>query len=167
MKQIKFAIDLTWVRHKIVGGTESFVNNLIQGFINTDDSFEMLMVAAKDNAHLFTEYCQDARLKCLVAPVESKSVAKRIIWQNLCLSSFLKVHNINICLEPVYAKPILGSRKIKWVTVIHDLEALHFPENHSWATNRWLRLSWRNSAKTSDHVISISDFQAINVIFQR
>lgn len=164
MKQMKFAIDLTWVRHKIVGGTESFVNNLIQGFISTDDSFEMLMIAAKDNAYLFTEYCQDARLKCLVAPVESKSVAKRIIWQNLCLSSFLKAHNINLCLEPVYAKPILGSRKIKWVTVIHDLEALHFPENHSWATNRWLRLSWRNSAKTSNHVISISDFVRNDII---
>ena len=28
---IKFALDVTWVRHKIVGGTESFTHNLLQG----------------------------------------------------------------------------------------------------------------------------------------
>ena len=30
---IKFALDVTWVRHKIVGGTESFTHNLLQGFM--------------------------------------------------------------------------------------------------------------------------------------
>lgn len=164
MKMIKFALDVTWVRHKIVGGTESFVNNLIKGFSDTEEQFELIIIAAKDNVHLFAQYCDDTRIKCLTAPIESKSVAKRIIWQNFKLSSFLLSAGITICLEPVYAKPILASRRIKWITVIHDLEALHFPENHSWATNRWLRLSWRNSAKTSDHVVCISNFVRNDII---
>lgn len=164
MKKIKFALDVTWVRHKIVGGTESFVNNLIKGFSDTEEQFELIIIAAKDNVHLFTQYCKDQRIKCLCAPVESKFVAKRIIWQNFKLSSFLLNAGITICLEPVYAKPILASCKIKWITVIHDLEALHFPENHSWATNRWLRLSWRNSAKTSGHVVCISNFVRNDII---
>lgn len=164
MKKIKFALDVTWVRHKIVGGTESFVNNLIKGFSDTEEQFELIIIAAKDNVHLFAQYCDDMRIKCLTAPIESKSVAKRIIWQNFKLSSFLLSVGITICLEPVYAKPILASQRIKWITVIHDLEALHFPENHSWITNRWLRFSWRNSAKTSDHVICISNFVRNDII---
>lgn len=164
MKKIKFALDVTWVRHKIVGGTESFVNNLIKGFSDTEEQFELIIIAAKDNVHLFAQYCDDTRIKCLTAPIESKSVAKRIIWQNFKLSSFLLSVGITICLEPVYAKPILASQRIKWITVIHDLEALHFPENHSWITNRWLRFSWRNSAKTSDHVICISNFVRNDII---
>lgn len=154
----KFALDLTWVRHKIVGGTESFVNNLIQGFIDSDRTFQMVLVAASDNAYLFERFTQDGRIDCVVAPVESRSVAKRIVWQNLHLSSFLLKHGLELCIEPVYAKPIFGSRRVKWITVIHDLEALHFPQNHSWMTNLWLRLSWYNSVKTSKHVVSISDF---------
>lgn len=164
MDNIKFALDLTWVRHKIVGGTESFVNNLIQGFIDTDKDYEMILITAKDNAYLFNDYTRDSRIKNIIAPVESQSVAKRIIWQNLHLSSFLLDNGLELCVEPVYAKPILGSRKVKWITVIHDLEALHFPENHSWITNLWLRLSWLNSVKTSQHVICISDFVKKDII---
>lgn len=164
MDNIKFALDLTWVRHKIVGGTESFVNNLIQGFVDSEDNYEMTLITAKDNAHLFKDYTHDSRVKNITAPVESQSVAKRIVWQNLHLSSFLLNNGLRLCLEPVYAKPILGSRKVKWITVIHDLEALHFPENHSWITNLWLRLSWFNSVKTSQHVICISDFVKKDII---
>lgn len=164
MDKIKFALDLTWVRHKIVGGTESFVNNLIQGFIDSDKDYEMTLVTAKDNAHLFKDYTHDSKVKNIIAPVESQSVAKRIVWQNLHLSSFLLNNGLKLCLEPVYAKPILGSRKVKWVTVIHDLEALHFPRNHSWMTNLWLRLSWFNSVRTSQHVVCISDFVRKDII---
>ncbi len=164
MDKIKFALDLTWVRHKIVGGTESFVNNLIQGFVDTEENYEMTLVTAKENAHLFKDYTHDSRVKNITAPVESQSVAKRIVWQNLHLSSFLLNNGLKLCLEPVYAKPILGSRKVKWVTVIHDLEALHFPRNHSWMTNLWLRLSWLNSVKTSQHIVCISDFVKKDII---
>lgn len=164
MDKIRFALDLTWVRHKIVGGTESFVNNLIQGFVDTDKDYEMALITARDNAYLFDGYTHDSRIKSITAPIESKSVARRIVWQNLHLSSFLLNNGLSLCVEPVYAKPILGSRKIKWITVIHDLEALHFPENHSWMTNLWLRLSWLNSAKTSHHVICISDFVKNDII---
>lgn len=158
MQKIRFALDLTWVRHKIVGGTEAFVNNLIVGFSQTDKDFQLVLITAKDNAALFEKYLSDRRITMEIANVQSASVAKRIIWQNLHMSHFMLQRDVHLCLEPVYAKPLLCSRKIKWLTVIHDLEALHFPENHSWATNRWLRLSWRNSAKKSEHVISISDF---------
>jgi glycosyltransferase involved in cell wall biosynthesis len=158
MSKIRFALDLTWVRHKIVGGTEAFVNNLIAGFLQTETDFRLVLIVAKDNAHLFEKYLTDKRVKIEVANVRSDSVFKRIIWQNLHLSRFILQRGIHLCLEPVYAKPLFASNKIKWITVIHDLEATHFPENHSFITNLWLRLSWYDAVHTSSHVVSISDF---------
>lgn len=164
MPILRFALDLTWVRHKIVGGTETFVNNLIVGFIQTKADFQLILIVAKDNAYLFKKYLTDERITMENANIQSASVAKRIIWQNLHLSRFMLQRGIQLCLEPVYAKPLLGSRKVKWVTVIHDLEALHFPENHSRITNLWLRLSWYNTVHTSNHIISISDFVKNDII---
>lgn len=161
---LNFAIDVTWVRHKIVGGTESFVNNLISGFIDTDERFTMNIIASRDNANLFERYVFDSRIKLLIAPVNSASVYERIIWQNFSMSKFLLKHNILLCLEPVYCKPILASNKIKFVTVIHDLEALHFPEYHSFFANLWLRIGWRSAARTSNHIIAISEYVRQDII---
>ncbi len=155
---IKFALDVTWVRHKIVGGTESFTHNLLQGFMETKDIFSMYLIAALDNEQYFRKYEEDDRIHLIIAPVNSASVPKRIIWQNLYLSHFLKRNGIGLCLEPVYAKPFFNVRGINFITVIHDLEALHFPENHSWMTNVWLRLSWINTVRTSEQIVCISNF---------
>jgi len=162
--RLKFAMDLTWVRHKIVGGTEFFVNNLIKGFIDTKLDFELVLITAKDNSKLFRSYTSDERIILVSAPINSASVAKRIIWQNLRLSKFILKQGVDLCLEPVYAKPFFGSKKVKFISVIHDLEALHFPENHSNISNIWLRLSWKNSTKTSKHIISISDFVRLDIL---
>lgn len=161
---LRFALDLTWVRHKIVGGTESFVNNLITGFSECSEEYEMVLIPARDNAELFKKYLSDKRITMIEADVDSASVRKRIIWQNTSLSKMLLKNGITLCLEPVYAKPILSSRKVRYLSVIHDLEAIHFPENHSFFTNVWLRLSWWNAANTSGHVVAISEYVRQDII---
>ncbi len=155
---MKFAIDLTWVRHKIVGGTESFVNNLIQGFVELNIDFEMVMITSRDNSELFEKYTKDNRIKLVIAPVNSASVSRRILWQNLKLALFMKKLGIETCLEPVYGIPFFIRKNIKFVTVIHDLEAIHYPKNHSAISNLWLRISWRNSVRNSKKIITISNF---------
>lgn len=161
---LKFAIDVTWVRHKIVGGTESFLHNLIKGFVDSDTEFTMVIVASRDNHIYFEEYLSDSRIELLIASVNSMSVVKRILWQNFGLSRFLQKNNIRLCLEPVYCKPILASRQIKFLTVIHDLEALHYPENHSVITNLWLRIAWNCAVKTSNHIVAISEYVRQDII---
>lgn len=155
---IQFALDLTWVRHKIVGGTESFVNNLIKGFLDTKREFKMYLLCASDNKELFVEYGNDPRVQLVKTSAISSSVWKRLLWQNICMGSKIRELGVSLCLEPVYAKPILPTRKVTFLTVIHDLEALHYPENHSKLLNMWLRFSWWNSARTSEQVVCISDF---------
>lgn len=154
----KFALDLTWVRHRIVGGTESYVNNLIQGFIDTELEFELLLVTSIDNKAMFEKYTVDKRISIVTVPIRSSTLLTRVIWQNIYLSKFLLKQQVKLCLEPVYSKPFINNSNISFITVIHDLEALHFPMNHSIIKNLWLRMSWLNSIKTSKHIICISDF---------
>lgn len=161
---LRFAIDVTWVRHKIVGGTESFVNNLISGFLDIDEEYSMVIIAAEDNVELFRQYESDSRIELCTTSAISASVIKRVLWQNFKMSKYLLDKELTLCLEPVYCKPILSSKQIRFLTVIHDLEALHFPKNHSFITNLWLRIGWRSAAKTSDHVVSISDFVRNDII---
>lgn len=155
---LKFAVDVTWVRHKIVGGTESFTHNLLEGFTQIKEPYSMYIIASLDNEQFFRQYEKDKRIHLIVAPIRSASVAKRILWQNFHLGHLLRKNKIKICLEPVYAKPFLGVHSIQFVTVIHDLEALHYPENHSWISNLWLRLSWKNTIHTSQQIVCISNF---------
>lgn len=162
----KFAIDVTWVRHGIVGGTESYIINLLKGFMMTDDSFEIMIFAAKDNAKYFSFVKKDKRFSVKRCNVCSSNVFKRIIWQNMCLSKEIKKSGYNICFEPVYAKPIFFNSGIKYISVIHDLHALYFPEQLSKLTNIWLRIAWKNTTKTSYKIVGITDF-VVNDIVKR
>lgn len=164
MSMIKFAVDLLWVRHKIVGGTESFVNNLLLGFSRLKDDYCLYLICAKDNYQLFEKYTEDSRVQLIITKAESKNVWRRIIWQNMRLNKLLEQKKITICLEPVYAKPIIGTRKIRYITVIHDLEAIHNPQNHNIITNIWLRICWWNSVHTSKYVVAISNFVREDII---
>lgn len=161
---MKFAVDLLWVRPKKVGGTEFYIRNLLKGFMQLKDNFEILLILARDNATTFEEYLADERFKKIVCDVDSSNVGKRIIWQNFHLSRMLKREEINVCFEPVYSMPIISSKKIKYLTTIHDLQALHYPEYQSKFKVQWLKLSWKQTVRSAYKVIAISDFVKEDIV---
>ena len=95
---MKFAIDLTWVRHKIVGGTESFVMNLMDRIMETKNENEVFLIAAKDNKVLFERYEKIHGVTIIVGNVRSAKVSERILWQNFCLRNLLVKNGIKVCL---------------------------------------------------------------------
>jgi glycosyltransferase involved in cell wall biosynthesis len=161
---MKFAIDLLWVRHNKVGGTESYVRNLLKGFTLLDYNFQIFLLLSEDNHDSFEAYFQDSRFVKIICNIKSENVIQRIIWENLNLSKILKKNDLNICFIPVYSKPFLISKKIKVVTTIHDLQALHYPKYQSKLRVLWLKLSWKNAIKTSNKVIAISEFVREDII---
>lgn len=155
----KVAIDLTWVRHGKVGGTESFVRNLLGGFaeIETDGIIFVLLIT-EDNAESFAKYkaCRYFELK--VCNVKSASLGRRVIWQNFKMGKLLRKMHIDTCLEPVYGKPFLGTRGIRFITVIHDLQANHYPQYFNFIRVAWMKLSWLNAVNSSDVIIATSEY---------
>lgn len=153
-----FAIDLTWVRHNKVGGVESSIRNLLDGFMEINSDFNILLLTSKDNTNTFEKYSNDKRFKVYTCDIVSYNQKKRVLWQNFKMGTLLKHKKINICLEPIYSKPFLGVKGITFYTTIHDLQALHYPEYFSRLRNIWMRMSWWWTIQTSKKVIAISNF---------
>ena len=88
----KVAIDLTWVRHNKVGGTESSVRNLLDGFAHTNsDKIKFILLVAKDNADSFKQYASYECFNLKVCDVCSENKRKRVIWQNLHMGKLFRL----------------------------------------------------------------------------
>ena len=66
-----------------VGGTESYIRNLLDGLKKLDEDFDFTLLVSLDNADTFREYEKDRRFHLLRVKIESAGIAKRILWQNL------------------------------------------------------------------------------------
>ena len=155
----KVAIDLTWVRPNKVGGTESCVRNLLDGFSEIDtQGWKLILLLSKDNSESFQKYIQYECFELDTCNVNSASQKERVIWQNTKMGTHLRNQGISLCLEPVYGKPFFGVKGIDFITTIHDLQAYHFPQYFSKGRVAWMKLSWKNAITTSKKIIAISNY---------
>ena len=151
----KIVIDLLWVRPGKVGGTESYIRNLLDGFRELEEEYDFTLLVSLDNADTFRKYAEDKRFKLLLANIESANIAKRIIWQNLFQNQLLRKHGFKKCFEPVYCKPWLNGG-IQYTCVIFDLQALHYPEYHPFHEVVFSRLCWRMDAMNAARILTTS-----------
>ena len=155
----KVAIDLTWVRHNKVGGTESCVRNLLNGFLNLNQSdILFVLLVSKDNADSFKVYDQLNIFDIALCDTVSESQLRRVVWQNTKMRKLLRSLKVEVCLEPIYSLPFLRKRGVKYIVTIHDLQAIHYPEYFSKARNLWMRLSWWYAVHFSEKVVAISHY---------
>lgn len=159
IRVIRVAIDLTWIRHGIVGGTEAYATNLVHGFSDIKaEGICFFLLAASDNSYLFTPFVDNKHIFLLETEALSASRRKRVWWQNRYMGKVLKENGISICIEPVYLKPFLAPRNIHFITTVHDLQAFHYPEYFNFARRVWMRCGWYNAIHTSDKIIVTSEF---------
>ncbi len=157
------AVDLLWLRPQKVGGTESFIRNLLNGFMSLDAEYEFVLLVSEDNADTFAHYEKDPRFRLLKAPIASANISKRIIWQNLFQNRFLRKNDIRKCFEPVYCKPWFNG-KVKYTCVIHDLQAKHYPEYHPLHEVLYSKLCWKMDTLNADKIIAISNFVKEDIV---
>lgn len=155
---MRIGIDLLWVRHGICGGTESFIRNLMKGFGEYDRENEYVLFAAKDNEALFREYLSYGNMSMEVCPVNCAVPARRILWENFHLDRRAGRKKVDVMFIPVYSKPLTWGSGIPYISVIHDLQALHYPRYFSALKRIFFKFVWRHTCKTSQKVVTISDF---------
>ncbi len=150
-------IDLLWVRPGICGGTESYIRNLMNGFALYDDKNKYTLFVAEDNADSFEHYGKNNNMELHICPVKCSSQPKRILWENLHLDKTARKVGVDVMFIPVYSKP-RSNGKIPYVSVIHDLQALHYPEYFSFARRCFLKYSWKRTCRSSEIVLTDSNF---------
>lgn len=155
---MKIGIDLLWVRPGINGGTESYIRNLLDGFGGYDSENEYILFVAKDNAYSFQEYEEYDSMMLRECPTACANQAKRILWENLHLDRIAAKEGVDLMFVPVYSKPHTCGSKIPYVSVIHDLQAMHYPQYFSKIRRLFLQYTWRYVCKSSKHVVTISEY---------
>lgn len=156
--KMNIGIDLLWVRPGRCGGTESYIRNLIEGFGEYDKSNRYTLLVSKDNGDSFGIYDQYPNMRRLTLPVESASQPKRILWENVYLDKTAKKQEFDVMFIPVYSMPATFGSGIPYVSVIHDLQALHYPQYFSAVRRMFLKYMWRHTCKASDYVVTISEY---------
>jgi glycosyltransferase involved in cell wall biosynthesis len=162
---MKVGIDLLWIKHKVTGGMESYARNLLMGFqLYSEKDIEFILYFSKDNYESFKEYLSNNKFEYRICNIESVNVGKRILWQNLFFNNICANDNIDILFTPIYSKVLFNKKGIKYITTIHDLQALHFPEYFSKTKNIWLKYAWKRCAHTSHRIIAISKFVKQDIV---
>lgn len=155
---MRIGVDLLWVRHGICGGTESVVRNLLDGLAHYDSKNEYILFMTRDNADSFAEYFRRKNMTVRICPTESAGRFHRILWENLHLDRSARRQQVDVMFIPVYSKPVTYGSKIPYVSVIHDLQALHYPWYFSRIKRIFLKFEWWHTCRTADKIITISDF---------
>lgn len=161
---MRIGIDLLWVRPGICGGTESYTRNLLDGFAQYAAEHEYILFVTEDNEESFREYQEFSNMTLEVCPTKYISQAKRILWENLHLAGRAEKQKVDFMLIPVYSKPFAWGSKIPYVTVIHDLQGLHYPEYFSYGRLQFFKWCWWYACKTSRRVIVDSDYGKADLI---
>ncbi len=158
---MKIGIDLLWVRPGKCGGTETFIRHLMNGLAEYDTVNEYLLFVSRDNAESFSGYGENARMHLFVCSAVSADRAGRILWENLHLDRTARSQKVDLMFIPVYSKPFTCGKKkgkIPYVSVIHDIQALHYPQYFSRIKYWFLKFMWRHTCVSSDRVITISEY---------
>lgn len=160
---LTIAIDLLWLRPKKVGGTEFYIRNLLDGFLQLKEPFRFFLLVSRDNKESLEHYAEDERITLLETNVVSANIAGRILWQFFCQNRFLRKHGIRKCFTPVYCRPLFNGG-VTYVNVIHDLQAAHYPEYHPFHEIAYSRLCWWLDTHFSKHVVAISNWVKNDII---
>lgn len=155
---MRVGINLLWVRPGKNGGTESYIRNVLDGLMQYSTGIEYYLYVSKDNAASFEKYYSSPIFTKRECPVETSSQARRILWENLNLDRYGEKDELDVWFIPVYCKPFLTSKKVPYVTVIHDIQAIHYPEYFSKFRNLFFRMSWQHACSTSACIVTISEF---------
>lgn len=152
------AIDLTWLKPGKSGGIEFYSRNLLRGLQEIlPEDLHFVVFLSKDNT-IISESYSSGFYTFVVCNICANDVWKRIVWLNLNLYSILKKHNIDLCLTPFYSVPLYNKVGMKQIAVIHDLQALHYPQYFSRVKWLWLKFAWKRTLDNCNYVITISNY---------
>ncbi|SFP37865.1 Glycosyltransferase involved in cell wall bisynthesis [Butyrivibrio proteoclasticus] len=153
---MRIGVDLLWVKPGKNGGTESYVRNLLDGFQSYISDHTFVLFTSKDNAESFQKY-NSRQFEMVICPVNTASFVKRVIWENIHFFKYTKKEKIDVWFFPVYSRPFFMGN-VPTITVIHDLQSLHYPEYFSKIRNIYFKMAWKNDCKISQKIITISEF---------
>lgn len=136
-----------------VGGSETYIRNLILKLSELDKQNEYFIFANKENINEFK--IEQANFHKVLCPIKASFKPGRILWEQFVLPFQLIRHKIDILFSPGYTTAIFAG--CKQVVAIYDLNYHHHPEDFSRIELIFWRLLIPLSAKAADRIIVLSN----------
>ena len=159
---MKIGIDALYLRPGKVGGTESYLRNLLKGFSLINDDNEWYIFTAKNNHNTFQ--LKNNHFHFLKCNVNNSNRLKRLYYQNMKLPKKIKKLDLDLMFFPTYTRCLNKLKNTKVVSNLHDLQYKHFPDYFSILKKIIFNIFYPVSIKKSDFLISISNFVKNDIV---
>ncbi|MCB0707222.1 MAG: glycosyltransferase family 4 protein [Saprospiraceae bacterium] len=130
-------------------GVHSYTRQLVEALIQYDQEHEYILIREKHDPNL-TGVTQlvvpNTRLPIGFASFRLFVLVPFLLWR----------HKVDVVFEPAHFGPFNLPRKIKRVTMIHDLTPLLFPQYHRWHSQVLQRIFLKGILRRTDLVLSNS-----------
>lgn len=156
-----------------VGGVNTYVLGLLEGFVSVADGCQFKLFVAKGNQHLFDKFGQRDNFKILVVddgllPLRSCFSRAALLSRSNSIYKFTSDFLFKKCQELIDAEvdvvytpttilPYFNSRKAT-VLSMHDIQHVHHPEFFSWSRRLSRRITYTLSARHATYLQASSHY---------
>lgn len=159
---MRIGIDALFVRPGKVGGTESYLRNLLKALQIVDKENEYIIFTSKNNEKTFN--FEKPNFVKVVCDFDNSSRVRRMIYTNLFLPKLIREKKIDVMFFPTYMRCLSHLKNIKTISNIHDVQYKHYPEYFSYSKKLIFNIFYPASIYKSDKLVCISHFSKDDVI---
>lgn len=149
---MRIAINTLSVVPNEVGGTETYLSNLLENIIKIDRQNIFYLIVSKNNKSLFNYNSKNVHY--IDCTFDNISRIKRILWEQMILPVQLKMANIDILISP--GNTGLFFPPSKTITIIQSMHYYIYPEIFPIVKRKYLQYIVKYSCNRADIVISVS-----------
>jgi glycosyltransferase involved in cell wall biosynthesis len=149
---MRIGINALYLLPGKVGGSETYIRNLVRSLLETDRDNTYCIFINKESAGIFPE--TDPRVKIIRCPLTATRRPARILWEQFILPVQVWRQKIDVLLSPGMTSPFICP--VPSVLVIYDLQHINQPQNFSRLYLFFLKTILSLSARSSDGIITIS-----------
>ncbi|NTW58829.1 MAG: glycosyltransferase family 4 protein, partial [Nitrospirae bacterium] len=149
---MKIGINTLYLLPGKVGGSETYIRNLIKYLPQVDQDSEYIVFSNRESTGIFASMTPN--IKVVSCPVTATHRPQRILWEQAVLPLYVKRHGIDILLSAGMTAPVYCPATS--VLMLFDLQHINQPENFPFYYLPFLRSIIYASAKSADGVLTIS-----------
>ena len=149
---MKIGINALYLLPGKVGGSETYLRNLLKGLAAIDRENEYVLFINRETEG--TMEAPSPAFRIVVCPVTATSRPRRILWEQFGLPRYVRRHRIDILLSAGMTAPFLCPATS--VLMLLDLQHINQPGNFPWYYLPFLRSIIYGSARSADGVLTLS-----------
>jgi len=150
---MRIGINSLFLKLGQVGGAEFVLRGLLSGLAQSPNIDLYVFIN-----HELVQWLQDLNLGASLHIVPIKIWGNRFVSEALQLPMIVNRYKLDGLINTNYFTTWRSLLKSPCITIIHDLNYLHFPNLFSWYKKLWLKLTHQITLANADKTVTISEF---------